>query len=248
LEIDLSPWETKLPTENKLNISEPIFTDDGRFQMDVTLLHFDADTLQLPPLIIRLNGGDSARTNALEIIVIPTPSPDDLNDMAPIRGIHREPTLWTDYLPMALGLAAIIALILLLFWWYQRSQKRPGSASERLLRKSASDLARQKMAALSRKQLWQKGEIKAYYVELTYILREYLEGKYGIPALESTTSEWVSELQKKNIAPDSQAILAEIGRLADLAKFAKGEPSITFHEDAFRAVERLIQSDNTISK
>jgi hypothetical protein len=40
---------------------------------------------------------------------------------------------------------------------------------------------------LEQKGLWQKGEVKAYYSELTDI-RNYIEEAIDIPAMESTTS------------------------------------------------------------
>jgi len=44
--------------------------------------------------------------------------------------------------------------------------------------------------------LWQKGEIKLYYVELTDIAREYIEEIIEIPAKEFTTSELIVALRK----------------------------------------------------
>ena len=49
---------------------------------------------------------------------------------------------------------------------------------------------------LESKELWQKGEIKSYYSELTDIARNYIEEEIKIPAMESTTSELIVSLRK----------------------------------------------------
>jgi hypothetical protein len=54
---------------------------------------------------------------------------------------------------------------------------------------------------LEKKELCKKGEVKAYYSELTDIARNYIEEAIEIPAMESTTSEliqgWEPLLKKK---------------------------------------------------
>jgi hypothetical protein len=45
---------------------------------------------------------------------------------------------------------------------------------------------------LNQKKLWQSGEVKSYYSELTDIARTYIELRYKIPAMEKTTDElWI---------------------------------------------------------
>jgi hypothetical protein len=46
---------------------------------------------------------------------------------------------------------------------------------------------------LEKKELCKKGEVKAYYSELTDIARNYIEEAIEIPAMESTTSELIKD-------------------------------------------------------
>ena len=55
------------------------------------------------------------------------------------------------------------------------------------------------IVTLEKKELWQKGEIKAYYSELTDIARNYIEEAIEIPAMESTTSELIIGLRAVSI-------------------------------------------------
>ena len=69
------------------------------------------------------------------------------------------------------------------------------------------------------------GNEKAYYTQLTDVLREYLERRFGFNAMEMTTSEIVDELLK---IKDKESIkeLKEILEVADLVKFAKMHPTM----------------------
>ncbi len=83
---------------------------------------------------------------------------------------------------------------------------------------------------LEKKELWQKGEIKEYYSELTDIARNYIEEAIEIPAMESTTSELIAGLKaasvkkKMTVTPETIENLERVLKQADLVKFAKSKP------------------------
>ena len=53
-------------------------------------------------------------------------------------------------------------------------------------------MLRKQLEKLKQAQLWQNGKIKAYYSDLSDILRLYIENRYNSPALEMTTDEILS--------------------------------------------------------
>jgi len=239
LQVDFSAWDTILPKENILSQSAAI-RQGAQYQIDLTCITFDADTLLLPPLTIRLAGGKTALTNALQLIVLATPAPTDLNDMADLKDIRPEPILWTDYLPWILGVLGIVLVIFLANRWWKRRQQR-GSRS-REVAMPAHLLAQRKLEVLRKKHLWQAGQVKLYYAELTFIMREYLQKRYHIPALESTTEETLAYLQKKDFPVELRQTLAETLVQADLVKFAKSTPPESFHDEALRQAQLLVQA------
>jgi len=199
----------------------------GRFTCDLRLIFFDADTLFLPPLSITFAHADTVFTNSLSLIIYPTPGSEDLNDMAPIKDIEREPVLWTDYLPWAITVLVALLILGLLFWWYRRGNKK--SARSRKVELLPHELALKKLGVLRQNALWRQGEVKAHCAELTFIIREYLEKRYKVPALESTSSEWLMELQSKDFPNDLYADLENILIQADMVKFAKAIPPEHFY-------------------
>ena len=114
-DLDLSAWGDKVPEQNIVRQSEWTAGEQA-YTKDLTLLFFDADTIMLPGVSIRVTGGEHLQTNPLEIVVVATPSPDDLNDMADIKDIRREETQWTDYLPWIAAIAAPVLAVLLASW------------------------------------------------------------------------------------------------------------------------------------
>ena len=74
--------------------------------------------------------------------------------------------------------------------------------------------------------------MKLYYSELTDIVREYLEQRYGIHAMEQTSDEIFASLRKLDVAEDNKAKLREVLLLADLVKFAKQQPVSADNEAA----------------
>jgi len=106
---------------------------------------------------------------------------------------------------------------------------------------------------LEKKELWQKGEIKHYYSELTDIARTYIEEAIHIPAMESTTSELIAALRiaavKKKMTLNQETLenLEKVLKHADLVKFAKvTPPNAEIAEDRKRIETSIVRIENAI--
>lgn len=206
------------------------------------LITFDADTLFLPPLHVLWSNGQTAITDSLQLVVVATPSPDDLVGIEDIKEIDREPAIWTDYLPWIGVTSTLVLAAILTAWWHQRRKRRPEPVAPPVVEEPAHLKALRKLDALSRQPLLQNEQIKSYYAELTYIFREYVEKRYGIPALESVSSEIMDHLHR---APFPRLLLPpvrEMLQMADQVKFAKSIPPDTFHQQARQLVKEVVTS------
>lgn len=246
--VDFSPWDSIFPAENILAQTGWEYDANG-YSKKVTLIVFDDDSVHLPPLPIKLKGGGQALTNPLELTILPTPSPDDLRDMADIKDIRREPFSWRAFLYayrqwflLLLGVFLLGVIVYFLF----RQKYRSEAALSRSMRLPPHEYAMRRLEALERKQFWQGEQAGAYYAELTHILREYLEKRYRIPALESVSEEILRQLHHTGF-PD--ALLADLQKLlmeADLVKFAQSTPPTSFHVESMRIAWEIIRE--TIEK
>lgn len=91
------------------------------------------------------------------------------------------------------------------------------------------------------RQLCEKGREKEYYTELTEILRQYLEGRFGINAMEMTSTQIVKALRSN---PDTRMTADEMRSvlsIADFVKFAKVRPLPDDNIKAFNRAQTFVE-------
>ncbi len=151
---------------------------------------------------------------------------------------------------LALGLlgAAVLAVVVWLLIKYRR--KIP------LLRGAAPKEpphveAIRRLEELRNQKLPQNGRHKQYYSTLVDILREYLEARLGIEAMEMTSAEILDAMdapRREGVVDEKRyADLSAILHTADLVKFAKLTPEVGAAEgawsDAYYFVEETKQTE-----
>ncbi|MFK7806803.1 MAG: hypothetical protein AB8F74_03285 [Saprospiraceae bacterium] len=196
-------------------------------RQDITFTILDSGTFIIPQIAVNFeqNGSNTTKlTNDLVINVF-TPNGDSL---APIRPIIEEPLNFWDLLPWILGVLLVFGIIGFIIWWLGK-RKKIIAPPPPIRKVPAHEIALSKLEDLAKKELWQKGQIKTYQSELTYIIREYLEGRYRIQALESTTSEIQQQLQSLDFDQSLKGELTNMLQVADMVKFAKAKPGADFH-------------------
>ncbi len=188
---------------------------------------FDSGVYQVPPLKFAFQIGsnhDSLSTMPLVLVVNTLPIKDS-KKIFDIKQLIKVPFTFDEILPyvvIVLGLLLIIALVTYIIirirqnkpiFFMQKPPEPPHLKAFRELEKLKSE------------KLWQQGLVKQYYTNLTDIVRIYIEGRFNVMALESTSEEIIDAL--KGIENITDEILNELKRLlvlADLVKFAKGDP------------------------
>ena len=68
---------------------------------------------------------------------------------------------------------------------------------------------------LEDQKLWQNGQVKLYQINLSEIVREYIENQVFIPALESTTIEIIESLKKEGLPEETINELRGMLELSD---------------------------------
>ncbi len=133
---------------------------------------------------------------------------------------------------LVLGLAAT-ALIL---WWRARQRRRhaPPPAAPPLPPHVRAH--RELEAALGL-----LSEPDRFCTEVSRILRQYLEERFGWNAPDRTTEEFLRELQgASELDADQQVLLADFLTRCDLVKFARHDPTETELRDLHRAAVRFV--------
>jgi hypothetical protein len=213
------------------------------------LTQFDSGTYALPALKILINNkpfySDSLRVQVANVVV--DTLKQKMFDIKPIaQGTTSYRWVWTLLLVIALLAAAGYGV----FWWRKRKQNTVEVVEEF---KSPIEKATSMLNVLEKKQLWQKGEVKSYYSELTAIARNYIEEAIAIPAMESTTAELIAALQnaskqkKMELTAETIENLERVLKQADLVKFAKSKPlDFEITEDRKKIEKAIVTLDRAI--
>ena len=148
------------------------------------------------------------------------------------------------WLPWGLGALGAAALLALVLWWRRRSRRaRPAEAEVRL---PAHVTALRALSRLRHASRATAEEIDAFYVEVSRILRGYLEERFGLHAPERTTDEFLAELNAQGQASPLDGLqrgaLAGFLRQCDLVKFARAQPGVDVHEESLRTAEGLVEA------
>jgi len=213
------------------------------------LTQFDSGKYTIPSVKILINNkpylSDSIQVEVANVQVDTLKQKMyDIKDIVPANeGIGD----WWKYLLVLLVIAGIGALI----YWYIK--KRQLNKIEEEIYKTPIEKATSLLNSLEKKELWQQGEVKAYYSELTDIVRNYIEEAIEIPAMESTTSELIEGLKmaskKKKMKLSKETIdnLFVVLKQADLVKFAKSKPmDFEITEDRKKIERAIVTLDKAI--
>jgi uncharacterized protein YneF (UPF0154 family) len=213
------------------------------------LAQFDSGKYMIPGLPVIINGKpfmtDSIRVEVNNIAV------DTLKQkMYDIKGIVPVKDEIGDWWIYVLILIAIAVGGYFLYHFIKRKQQQK---ADELAYKTPIEKATLLLQSLEKKELWQKGEVKNYYSELTDIARNYIEEAIHIPAMESTTSELIvalrsASVQKKmSLTPETVENLERVLRQADLVKFAKSKPlDYEITEDRNKIEKVIVTLDRSI--
>lgn len=83
------------------------------------------------------------------------------------------------------------------------------------------DKAVDELKRLREEKIWQSGKVKEYFSSLTDIAREYIEGQFGVNAVEMTTDDILDEIKPLHFPKETYNKLKDTMEVADLVKFAK---------------------------
>lgn len=194
-----------------------------------------SETAQSPGLRFRADYPGSALQDTVQL------APNRANEKAFPRTIGEQ---WARYRALALAILASALLVGLALWLRRRKQLRL-RARPRLSVVRAEhlphEIALEKLEALRAAMLWTKDEVPEHYVALSHLLREYLENRFSVPALESTTEALGAILLGAGINPSRIEHLLHFAQAADLVKFAKSMPDAEACLSALDQVQQLIE-------
>ncbi len=212
------------------------------YKITLELLPFDDTLFVVLPIPIQV---DTAvyYTDTLRLRVLPIEKDTaqikkiDTTQAVPVfdvKPVLKAPFTWKEfwlrygrYILLGLLILLLLAGLYYLYRKYLREKLKKKPHGVPKITVPAHIYALERLQELKQKQLYQKGLYAEFYSELSEILRQYLELRFLIGALELTTSELESLLMYQELIDhDNKLKLFTVLRDADLVKFAKYVPSV----------------------
>ncbi len=207
-------------------------TEIGNGMMEINraliIQPFDSGVYTIPPFLL-VNGPDTVRSKALTLKVNPVDVShmEDINPMAPPAKFHSK---WYDWLPDWLtdywGWYLMVLLIIAggICGYLIYTKKVTVNILPQKKRLPPDLVAFNRLNELKDAQLWERGQEKEYYTQLIDILRDYLQERFGINAMEMTSSQILRALRSNEETRMPQKYMEKVVEIADYVKFAKVRP------------------------
>lgn len=211
----------------------------------ITLTSFDEGVYDIPPIPINFSQQGEAvsiQTRPLQLKVNTIPiNPTDSVGLQPIKDIIREPLKLQDVLPYVGIFVGLLAIGLAIWFLLNRKKFQAEKEIPAPPPPAPHELAAQRIASLRAANYLEKGEFKTYQTQISYILREYLEGRYNIHALEATTFDLLKKLPQIDLPGGWFDSLKQLLQKSDMVKFAKAEFPMDFHQKSLEQLATFVK-------
>lgn len=226
---------------------------NSRVQLNyrLTFQAFDPmDVLTLPPFRY-VSKGDTAMSDILTFKVMPVDLSPELGDpeqpdslkVHPDHSVVSVKSKWYDPIPdWSLWVLVAIAALALVYVLYRLYRKNGPSLFVPRKPVPPYNLAIQQLNALKAKKLIERGEAKQFFTEVTNIWRQYLEGRFGISAMEMTSRQILQELRENKETHLTADQMSDLLSISDFVKFAAMSPTNDEMVRTFNTIHSFIES------
>ena len=222
--------------------------DNNRLHInrDITLQAFDPGTYQLPA-ILYVVGGDTLRSKETLTLTVDSIKVDPQGKIKDFKPVAEVPFKLLDWVPDFISdywWAWLAGLLLLAFGlyayfkWYKKGINPLKPVKKRL---PPYEEAMQALSNLKSRNLWQNGQEKEYYTALTDILRVYIDRRFGINAVEMTSTQIMDKIRQNEDAHIAKEQLNNVLEIADFVKFANMHTLADDNEIAFQRAVNFVE-------
>ncbi len=215
------------------------------YQVNFQIVFWDTGSFQIPPYPVEILKSDSTNdltieTDPIDIKIISMLTGAEDTNLRPIKDpvALKKPINWYRWI---LAVILLLLLLILLVLWRKKIIKEPLKKIEVSEYHSAKDIA---IARLNDLKKLIQSKNKIFYSQSSFIIREFIENKYYIRALEMTTSEISKFESDYDLEKDNFDIVINLLNRADLAKFAKYEFTVQDREKDYKWMLNFISNFN----
>lgn len=223
--------------------------ESGRDSIVYSLQYFGVEDVTIDPLEFAITTAEKdtiLRSSRVPLYFKSTLASDqeELRPLKPIFDFAR------SYWPIILGVILLIGLGFLLIRYLKERSKQdvfmPESFRETEFINPLDELEEDIVALRSAKQPTNREEFETFYVRLADAIRRYLKRVYDFPALEMTTREIITELQRERASAELIRDVKKVLRDADMVKFAKFNPASDQVSEAIQTGVDFLETARTV--
>lgn len=143
---------------------------------------------------------------------------------------------WKKVLLITLLVLLVLGTAFYFYWKYGRKYLHDKKVAEvkHKLKENAGLVALNSLKSLKAKKLWQKGQVKDYYSELSEIIRTYIDSQWDVNAMEMVTAEIMEAIDNLDVDDEQMRELNILLERADLVKYAKEQPVVEDNEVSYK--------------
>lgn len=219
------------------------------YKQRVLITGFDSGMHVVPRFIFTVlpNSGtpQTLQTDSFPILLQPV-AVDTTKPFKGIKDIVGVESSWKDYIGYIIGgilLAVLIAVVIV----YLRKRKQPAPAPiPEGPKETPNEKAIRLLNELEQQKLWENNNPKEYHTQLVDILRIYMEERFGVNVMELTSDEILHKVALHKEMTSHRMLLSNIFYIADLAKFAKAQPTPQEHMAAMDYAKQFIMATKPV--
>ena len=218
------------------------------YEQEAVLISFDTGVATVAPILVFVDTVPVGKTELLQFYVDSLPVFVDTTQAfkdikAPLDGDDIEllpdekaKSNWKKVLLITLLVLLVLGAAAYIYWKYIRNYLRNRKAAEvkHKLKENAGLVALNSLKSLKAKKLWQKGQVKDYYSELSEIIRTYIDSQWDVNAMEMVTAEIMEAIDNLDIDDEQMRELNILLERADLVKYAKEQPIVEENEVSYK--------------
>ncbi|OQX94830.1 hypothetical protein B6I21_08565 [candidate division KSB1 bacterium 4572_119] len=232
--------------------SEPSKKDGQIIQVrEYIISTYDIGDYQIPPVTVSYRVGEDSvwkdlTTENLKITVesLVASEEGDIRDIKPPLEIPKN--WWRTIRFAVAGLLVLLVIVLVFIYLKRRKQGKSLIPRREKPTRPPHETAIEELEKLIQEQLLEKGETKEYYIRISEIIRQYIEDRFFIIALEMTTHQLIESMKESEVEPEVCNEVEKFLNQCDLVKFAKYKPNKTANKNTTKLAFKIIEQTKLI--
>ena len=218
------------------------------YEQEAVLISFDTGVAAVAPIFVFADTVPAGKTDLLQFYVDSLPvfvdTTQAFKDIKPpvdgedieLLPDEKAKSNWKKMLLITLLVLLVLGAAAYVYWKYVRNYLRDKKVAEvkQKLKENAGLVALNSLKSLKAKKLWQKGQVKDYYSELSDIIRTYIDSQWDVNAMEMVTAEIMEAIDNLDVDDEQMKELNILLERADLVKYAKEQPIVEENEVSYK--------------